>query len=326
MAQSDQIPVNSPFDRTSTGQEVLAGCQLEGKIAVVTGGYSGIGLETTRALAAKGVKVIVPVRSVEKAAENLKDCKGNIETVAMDLSDLGSVRAFADHVRGTLKQLDFLINNAGIMACPETRVGPGWEAQFGVNHMGHFALTQALMPLLQATPHTRVIVLSSTGHKTSGIHWDDIHFENHYDKWQAYGQAKTANALFANALSRRLQPTRGLAFSVHPGGIFTPLQRHLPKAEMVMLGWINEDGSPSELAKTGFKSPEQGCATTLWAATSPLLNHTPGVYCEDCNIAAPTDPESPMARYMGVNAHACDDEAAERLWDLSKELLANARL
>lgn len=325
MAQSDQVPVQSPFHRKSTGQEVLAEIPLAGKVAIVTGGYSGIGLETTRALAAKGVKVIVPVRSQQKAAESLAGIEGEVHTQVMDLADLKTVQDFAAKMLSELDRLDLLINNAGIMACPETRVGPGWEAQFGVNHMGHFALTSALMPLLQKTAGTRVVSLTSTGHKTSDIHWDDIQFTTgHYDKWQAYGQSKTANALFANALSRRLKATGGLAFAVHPGGIFTPLQRHLPQEEMVMLGWIDVDGNPSELAKEGFKTPEQGCSTTLWAATSALLENKPGVYCEDCNIAVPTDLQSPRARYMGVNAHACDDASAERLWEISTALLQKA--
>jgi len=322
MALSDQIPVDSPFDRTSTGEEVLSSFKLDGKIAVVTGGYSGIGLETTKALAAKGVKVIVPVRSLEKAKESLSELEGDIESWVMDLSDLNSVTGFANEVLEANSRLDNLINNAGIMANPETRIGPGWESQFGVNHMGHFALTKALMPLLKQTEGARVIALSSTAHKMSSIRWDDINFESSgYDKWQAYGQSKTANALFANALSRRLKETGGLAFSVHPGGIFTPLQRHLPKEEMVMLGWINEDETPTELAKQGFKTPEQGCSTSLWAATSELLLEKPGVYCEDCNISAPTDSDSPMARYFGVEEHASNDEAAERLWNVSEQLL-----
>ena len=323
MAQANQVPVNSPFHRKSTGQEVLSEIDLDGKVAIVTGGYSGIGLETTKALAAEGVRVIVPVRSMQKAADNLAKVEGKLEMAQMDLSNLESVHAFADKMNSELTKLDLLINNAGIMACPETRVGPGWEAQFGVNHLGHFALTTALLPLLKNTPGARVVCLTSTAHKMSDVRWDDIHFTSgDYDKWQAYGQSKTANALFANALARRLKPTGGLAFAVHPGGIFTPLQRHLPKEEMVMLGWINEDGSPSELAKQGFKTPEEGCSTTLWAATSPLLENVAGVYCEDCNIAAMTNPVGgPMARYFGVDPHACDDDAAERLWKVSEELL-----
>jgi NAD(P)-dependent dehydrogenase (short-subunit alcohol dehydrogenase family) len=325
MAQSDQVPTQSGFDRSSTGAEVLADHDLTDVIAVVTGGYSGLGLETTRALTAKGARVIVPVRSPEKAADNLAGIAGDVRTAPMDLGDLASVRSFAASMVAELPKLDLLINNAGIMACPEARVGPGWESQFGVNHMGHFALTQGLMPLLQRSAQPRVVSLSSTGHKISGIRWDDIQYEvDAYDKWQAYGQAKTANALFANGLSRRLKEINGLAFAVHPGGIFTPLQRHLPQEEMIALGWLDESGEPSEMAKQGFKNPEQGCATTLWAATSPLLEGKAGVYCEDCDIAVPTDPDSPWARYMGVNAHACDDAQAERLWTLSEELLAQA--
>lgn len=324
MSVQDQVPTQSGFHAKSTGAEVLAGVSLEGKTAIVTGGYSGIGLETTRALANRGARVVVPVRSPEKARASLADVGGALRTAPMDLGDIASVRGFADKMLGELSQLDLLIHNAGIMACPEARVGPGWESQFGVNHMGHFALATALLPLLKKSPGARVVALSSTAHKLSDIRWDDIQFEGGYDKWQAYGQAKTANALFANALSRRLRDHGGLSFAVHPGGILTPLQRHLPKEEMVALGWLDEQGEPSELAKTAFKTPEQGCSTTLWAATSEKLVGKPGVYCEDCDVAAPTDPDSPTARFFGVDAHACSDESAERLWALSETLLAQA--
>jgi NAD(P)-dependent dehydrogenase (short-subunit alcohol dehydrogenase family) len=322
MAQSDQSPLNSGFHKKSTGQDVLADVDLYGKIAIVTGGYSGIGLETTRALASKGATVIIPVRSMEKSADCLAELEGDVQTAFMDLGDLASVNSLAEKVTSEFDRLDMLINNAGIMACPESRVGPGWEAQFGINHMGHFALTTALMPLLQKTPGTRVISLSSAAHKISDIRWDDIHFKTgNYEKWKAYGQSKTANALFANALSRRLMESGGLAFSVHPGEILTPLQRHLPREEMVAFGWIDQDGNPTELVKEDFKSMEQGSSTTLWAATSELLEGKPGVYCEDCNIATLTDATSPMAQYGGVDPHACDNESAERLWALSEELL-----
>ena len=267
----------------------------------------------------------MPVRDRAKAEPALAGMAGAVEMEDMDLGDLATVRRVAARLATTLPRLDLLINNAGVMACPETRVGPGWEAQFATNHLGHLALTIGLMDLLVRTGGARVVALSSTGHKISGIRWDDVHFQaGPYDKWQAYGQSKTANALFANALSRRLQASGGQAFAVHPGGIFTPLQRHLPIPEQVRLGWVNEDGSPSALAQSGFKSTEQGCSTTLWAATSPLLAGKPGVYCEDCDIARPTDPSSPVARYRGVEAHACDDEAAERLWTLSERMLASA--
>lgn len=323
MALADQVPTGSGFAARSEPDAILEGIDLQGRTAVVTGGYSGIGLETVRALAARGARVLVPVRSPAKAAETLADIDGDVVTRAMDLADLASVRSFAAATAERFPHLDLLIANAGIMACPEGRVGPGWEMQLGVNHMGHFALTKALMPLLKRASAPRVVALTSTGHKISDIRWDDLHFAQGYDKWVAYGQAKTANALFANALSRRMAPFGGLAFSVHPGGIFTPLQRHLPQEEMVALGWLDANGELSELAKQGFKTPTQGCTTTLWAATSPALEGRPGVYCEDCDIAAPTE-AGPFARYRGVNAHAADDASAERLWDLSERMLADA--
>ena len=323
MAIADQVPTNSGFSGKSTGAEVVEGIDLAGKVAIVTGGYSGLGLETTKVLAAKGVKVVVPVRDPDKAEASLAGIDGDMTTAPMDLAALASVRSFAASMVEQLGRLDLLINNAGIMACPQARVGPGWESQFGVNHMGHFALTRALMPLLEKTEGARVVALSSTAHKISDVRWDDLQFDEGYEKWKAYGQAKTANALFANALSRRLQATGGLAFSVHPGGIFTPLQRHLPKEEMVKLGWIDDNGEPTEMVKTGFKTPEQGCATTLWAATSDALVGMAGVYCEDCDIAKPSD-GSKASRWSGVEAHACSDESAEKLWEISEGLLAEA--
>ncbi len=311
----DQVTLQSGFQAKSTAAEVLKDINLAGKIAIVTGGYSGLGFETVRALASKGAKVIVPVRSETKAKEALA---GDITIAPMDLADLALVNTFAASMQSALPQLDFLINNAGVMASPKSKVGPGLESQFGICHMGHFTLTKGLFSLLEKASAPRVVALSSTSHKMSDIQWDDINFEQTpYEKWRAYGQAKTANALFANALSRRLKDTGGLAFLVHPGGIFTPLQRHLPKEKMIVMGWLGEDGEPTELAKAGFKSPEQGASTTLWAATSSKFLGKPGVYCEDADISAITDSDSPIGRYMGVDPHACDDDAAERLWDLS---------
>lgn len=325
MSIADQKPINSGFHAKSTASEVIADINLDGKIAIVTGGYSGIGTETVRALASKGASVIVPVRSEGKARESLANVEGQVTTAPMDLADLSSVRKFAASFADEFDQLDILINNAGVMASPESRVGPGWESQFGICHMGHFALTTQLFPLLERTEGARTIALSSTAHKVSDVIWDDIQFEEiEYDKWQAYGQAKTANALFANALSRRVKNSGGLAFSVHPGGIFTPLQRHLPKEEMIALGWLGEDGEPSELAKAGFKNTEQGASTTVWAATSPALVGKPGVYCENADIAALTEADSATSQYFGVDAHACSDESAERLWEISEVMLEAA--
>jgi NAD(P)-dependent dehydrogenase (short-subunit alcohol dehydrogenase family) len=208
-----------------------------------------------------------------------------------------------------------VIDNAGIMACPETRVGPGWEAQFATNHLGHFALVNRLWPAIEPGG-ARVVSVSSRGHHLSGIRWDDVHWRHGYDKWEAYGQAKTANVLFAVHLDK-LGADHGVrAFSLHPGGILTPLQRHLAKEEMVERGWIDEQGNM--LHPEAFKTPEQGAATQVWAATSPQLNGMGGVYLEDCDIAerAAEDDED----RNGVMAWATDPEQAARLWTLSAEL------
>ena len=316
-----QTPINSGFGHSSTAREVVAGIDLSGRTAVVTGGYSGIGVETVRALAGAGARVIVPARDKAKAEANLKDVDGAVTLAAMDLGDLDSVRRFAADVVAA-GPLHLLINNAGIMACPETRIGPkGWEQQFAVNHIGHFVLTDALAPALAAANGARVVALSSTGHRISGIRWEDVHFTAEpYDKWQAYGQAKTANALFAVELDKRMKGAGVRVFSVHPGGIMTPLQRHLPKEEMVALGWLGEDGEISEIAKQLFKNPEQGAATTVWAATSPKLDGMGGAYCEDCDIAQAATDDSPP--YAHVRAHAVDPEAATRLWAVTEEMLA----
>jgi NAD(P)-dependent dehydrogenase (short-subunit alcohol dehydrogenase family) len=199
------------------------------------------------------------------------------------------------------------------MACPETRVGPGWEAQFATNHLGHFALVNRLWPAI-AVGGGRVVSVSSAGHRRSGIRWDDVQFEHGYDKWTAYGQAKTANILFALHLDALGERDGVRAFSLHPGGIITPLQRHLAKDEMVAFGWIDEDGN---VVGKGFKSPEQGAATSAWAATSPQLDGLGGVYCEDCDVAEPAADDSPG---RGVRRWATDPEQAARLWDLSAQL------
>jgi NAD(P)-dependent dehydrogenase (short-subunit alcohol dehydrogenase family) len=315
-----QTPLGTGFGPRTEPAEVLAGTDLRGRNAIVTGGYSGIGLETVRALAGAGVAVTVPARSPEKARVALGGIEG-VRLETMDLGDLASVRAFAERYGEDHDRLDLLINNAGIMACPETRVGPGWEAQFGVNHLGHFALAKALLPRLEAAEAPRVVALSSIGHRLSDVRWDDPHFEREpYDKWLAYGQAKTANALFAVGLDARLRPASGRAFSVHPGGIFTPLQRHLATEEMAALGWVDEHGEPSAAARAAFKTPTQGASTTLWAATAPALADHGGEYCEDCDVAALA--EAGDRAPAGVRPWAVDPDSAERLWALSEALVA----
>jgi NAD(P)-dependent dehydrogenase (short-subunit alcohol dehydrogenase family) len=295
---------------------VLEGIDLSGKLALVTGGYSGVGLETVRALTGAGAQIVVAGRRPEQAREALEGVP-RVEIETLDLADLDSVRACAERFLASGRPLDILIDNAAIMAAPETRVGPGWEAQFATNHLGHFALTNHLWPALRAGGGARVIALSSAGHRRSGIRFDDLHFERGYDKWEAYGQAKTANSLFAVRLDALGKDAGVRAFAVHPGGIMTPLQRFLSRDEMVAFGWIDEDGNPL----VEFKTPEQGAATSVWAATSPRLEAMGGVYCADCDITdlVPDDAEIP-AGGAGVRAYAVDPATAERLWAISAEL------
>ncbi|MGP4000636.1 SDR family NAD(P)-dependent oxidoreductase [Streptomyces sp. 8N706] len=307
-----QHKIGSGFGARSTTDDVLRGIDLSGDLAIVTGGYSGIGLETTRALARAGAHVIVPARRRATALEAVSGID-NVEVDELDLADLSSVRGFAERFVASERSADIVINNAAIMACPETRVGPGWEAQFAINHLGHYALVNLLWPAI-ARGGARVVAVSSAGHHRSGIHWDDVQFEHGYDKVEAYAQAKTANALFAVHLDAFGRGAGVRTFSVHPGKILTPLQRHLSDDEMVAAGWIDEDGN---LVDPTFKTPEQGAATQVWAATSPQLADMGGVYCEDCDISEPAAGHDALA---GVRDYASDPEQAARLWALSAEL------
>lgn len=306
-----QQKIGSGFGARSTADDVLSGIDLTGSTAIVTGGYSGLGLETTRALAEAGARVVVPARRRAVAQEAVEGIDG-VETDDLDLSDLESVRGFAQRFLDSGRNIDIVINNAGVMACPETRVGPGWEAQFATNHLGHFALINHLWPAI-ARGGARVISVSSGAHGITGMRWDDVQFERGYDRWQAYGQAKTANVLFAVQLDALGRDAGVRAFALHPGSILTPLQRHLAQADMVDAGWIDEKGLPIDPT---FKTPGQGAATQVWAATSPQLAGMGGVYCEDCDIAEPADDSADC----GVHAHATDLEQAVRLWALSAEL------
>ncbi|MAN45616.1 MAG: SDR family NAD(P)-dependent oxidoreductase [Alphaproteobacteria bacterium] len=320
MAQEDQKPIGSGFHAKSTAAEVLESIDLSGKNAIVTGGYSGIGLETVRALAAAGARVTVPARRMDAAQEALADIAGDIEIAAMDLEDIASVDKFTADYEETGRALDILINNAGIMACPEARVGPGWERQFGVNHLAHMKMSMALAPALERAESGRLVALSSTAHVRSDVIWDDPNYESHpYDKWEAYGQSKSACALFALGVDRRGRDIGIRAFSVHPGGIFTPLQRHLSDEEMAALGWKNPDGTIPPQVQAMFKTPEQGASTSVWAATSPKLEGKGGVYCEDCDIAQLATEDS--QRWEHARPWICDDEKAERLWEMSEKML-----
>jgi len=316
-----QVPLNSPFGNRSVAGDVIAGIDLKGKTAIVTGASAGLGVETVRALASAGARVVMPVRSREKgekAAADLRASTGNkaIETATMDLEDFDSVRAFAMSFVASSSPLHILINNAGIMACPERRIAGGFESQFGTNHLGHMILTCGLVPALLKAERARVVALSSIGHRRSPVNFDDPNYERRpYDKWEAYGQSKTADSLFAIELNRRLESKGVNAYAVHPGGIMTELQRDLSLEEMKAFGWVDDSGKINDR----FKTPAGGAATATWCATSPLLAAGGGVYCEDCNIAAalPADDQT----FTGVRPWAIDPAAARKLWSLSETLL-----
>jgi NAD(P)-dependent dehydrogenase (short-subunit alcohol dehydrogenase family) len=315
-----QKPVNSPFNARSTAQEVTEAIDLTGKTAIVTGGSAGLGVETARALAKAGADIVLPVRSKDKgeaAAADIRETTGaEVETAAMDLGDYASVRSFAKAFVASGRKLDLLINNAGIMATPLRRVGNGFESQFGTNHLGHMLLTCTLAPALLKAGRARVVELSSIGHRRSPVNFDDPNFQKRpYEKWEAYGQSKTANSLFAVELNRRLEPKGVFAYAVHPGGIMTELQRDMSQDEIRAFGWVDDKGKVNER----FKSVAQGAATSCWAATSALLDAGGGVYCEDCNVAValPADAKD----MSGVRPWAIDPEAARKLWALSETLL-----
>ncbi|BEP16351.1 SDR family NAD(P)-dependent oxidoreductase [Acidothermaceae bacterium B102] len=289
-------------DTLRTAQDVVASIDLTGTLALVTGGYSGIGLETTKALASRGARVVVPARRPEVARTALADVAG-AEVDELDLADLDSVRDFAGRFLASGRCLDMVIANAAIMACPETRVGAGWEAQLATNHLGHFALVNRLWPALCAGSARVVVVASGVSH----MHWEDLQLTRGYERWEAYTQSKTANRLFAAELDLLGQSAGVRAFSVSPGYILTPLQRHLTRAEMVDAGWTDEDGhAVGDL----FRSPAQGAATQVWTATSPALAGRGGLHCEDCAIVGP----------ITVARTATDAAEATRLWQVSADL------
>ncbi|ROS61034.1 NAD(P)-dependent dehydrogenase (short-subunit alcohol dehydrogenase family) [Frigoribacterium sp. PhB160] len=314
--------LTTPFSAASTAAEVVDGLDLSGRRMVVTGGGSGLGLETSRALAAAGADVTLAVRNPDQGEEAVADIRRTTgsETVRhahADLQDRASLEAFAAAWTGPLH---VLVNNAGIMATPLTRTPEGWEIQFANNHLGHFALSLALRDALVAgaeesgTP-SRLVSLSSTGHHRSPVVFDDVMFERReYDPWAAYGQSKTANSLFAVGATQRWADEGVLANAVHPGGIMTNLQRHMPEQEILDRGWRDAEGTPNP----AFKTPEQGAATSALLAASPLVEGVGGRYFEDVAEAVPFSDEKPG---VGVKAYALDPEAADRLWQYTAGLL-----
>tara|TARA_B100001175_G_scaffold110255_1_gene93624 strand:+ start:5927 stop:6907 length:981 start_codon:yes stop_codon:yes gene_type:complete len=323
MISDKQKPIGSGFSSKSETSDILGEVNLSNKVAIVTGGYSGIGFETTKGLVSAGAKVIIPAKRPEIALKNLNGIVSEDNIIKMDLGNLNSIKDFTNSFKENFSKLDLLINNAGIMACPETRIGNNWESQFAVNHIGHFLLTNELMDLMADVKGARFVSLSSSAHSLTSILWDDIHFQNtSYDKWMAYGQSKTACSLMAIEFNTRMKGKGVEGFAVHPGGIITPLQRHLEKEEMVALGWMDEDGSPSELAKNFFKSTSQGASTALWCATSPDLNGLGGIFCEDCDVAKrKSEVDESLQRYFGVADWAVDTDEASKLWDVTESMI-----
>lgn len=315
MAREQQHPIGSQFTREATAAEIVHDIDLTGKTALVTGGYSGLGLESVRALLGAGARVIAPARRVETAAEAF-DGLDAVTVMELDLADQQSVARLATQLLEAESSIDIAIATAGVMAPPLTRTPEGWELQFATNHLGHFALFNRIAPLLQSNGGARVVTYSSSGHHLSDINWDDLEFRTGYEKFVAYGQSKTAAVLHAVELDRRGREHGVRAFSVHPGGILTPLQRHMTTAEQVELGWIDEDG---RLKREDFKSPEQGAGTGIWAATSPQLDGLGGLYAQDVEIAE-ISPDPSDERNNGVKRYAIDEEAAKRLWRISAAL------
>jgi NAD(P)-dependent dehydrogenase (short-subunit alcohol dehydrogenase family) len=310
--------ITTPFSAESTAAEVARGIDLAGHRAVVTGGASGIGIETARALAGAGAEVTLAVRNLAaggRTAEDIIATTGSKQVLVapLDLADQASVASFAAAWDGPLH---ILVNNAGLMASPEMRTPEGWEVQFATNHLGHFALATGLHRALAAAGGARIVSVSSSAHLRSPVVFSDIHFRQRaYEPWAAYGQSKTANVLFAVEATRRWAADGVTANALMPGGIRTNLQRYVTDAE---LDRLRAQMGPATVA---WKTPEQGAATSVLVATSPLLEGIGGRYFEDCNEAGLNQPGT----RRGVAAYALDPDAAAQLWQVSVDTLSYAR-
>lgn len=312
-----QSRVRTPFGPTSTADEVIAGVDLSGKRAVVTGASSGIGEETARALASAGAEVTLAVRNLESgraATATIAKTTGQelVDAAPLDLSDRRSVRAFVIAWRGPLH---ILVNNAGIMATPEQRTAEGWEMQFATNYLGHFGLTTGLHDALGAAGSARIVNVSSVGHVNGEVMFDDPNFERHrYDPWAAYSQSKTANVLFSVELARRWAADGITANALNPGRIAsTGLMQHVDRSALPPQSF-----DPAGSTGVSVKDIPQGAATSVLLAASPLVEGVTGKYFEDCQEA---EPYTPGVR-RGVAAYALDPQRAARLWELSVDLLA----
>ena len=307
------------FGAKSTADEVLDGKDLTGKLVFITGGASGLGQETARAMAAKGAHVVIAARDpakLEQAATEIREGSdgGMVETILCDLASLASVRACAAEAKDRFDRIDILINNAGVMACPLMHTADGFEMQLGANHVGHFLLTNLLMPLVKAGTDKRIVNLSSRAHHMAPVTLEDLNFEHRdYHPWASYGQAKTANVLFSVGLEQRLSGDGIHSYAVHPGGIQTNLGRHMSEEESAALVDRVTKADPD----FAWKTIPQGAATTCYAATADDLAGTGGVYLEDCQVAA-VDDASPT---HGVRSYALDPDTADQLWTLTEEMV-----
>lgn len=321
-----QQPIHSGFNAQSTAEEVISGINLSGKTAIVTGGYAGIGLETVKALTEAGATVIVPARDLEKARKNLSGLN-NIEIEKLDLIDPQSITTFTDRFLDSGRNLDLLINNAGIMWVPLRRDRREIESQLATNYLGQFHLTAALWESLKDADGARVINVSSYGHQMSPFDFNDPNFEHRaYETLLGYGQSKTASNLFAVALDERAKKFNVRAYAVHPGSVYgTDLGREEPIDLFIQMGTHGADGKIKPEVQAKLKTIPQGAATTVWCATSPELKDIGGVYCENCNIAE-IDRGQIEHRYedpstiRGVQPYSIDPENAEKLWKLSEEM------
>ncbi|MET0463225.1 MAG: SDR family NAD(P)-dependent oxidoreductase [Chitinophagaceae bacterium] len=313
-----QQPINSGFTAASTASEVINGIDLTGKIVIVTGGNTGIGLETTKVLASAGATVIVPARDVEKAARNLHDIE-NVEIEPLDLMDPQSVDAFAKAFLSSGRPLHLLINNAGIMWVPLRRDSRGIESQLATNYLALFQLTARLWPALKQANGARVVNVSSQGHQFAPFDFEDPNFLNReYETLKGYGQSKTAVNLFSVELDNRGRSSNVRAYSLHPGAIGgTELGREASIELFQKMGYCDADGVLLPEVAARLKTIPQGAATTVWAATSPLLNNTGGVYCENSEVASMS---LNMEIEDGVKSYSVDETNAKKLWKMSEEM------
>lgn len=321
MATSTERLITSAYDEKTTAADVVSDVDLSSKVALVTGGAAGIGFEIVRALVAAGADVVIADidasaghTAVAKIKE--KDPVARIAFGQLDLGDLKSVGNFAGSFLDARPSLDILINNAGLMAPPLGYTRSGHELQFGINYLGHFSLVTQLLPALGRARSARVVSVSSIGHRRSDVNFEDIDYRSRpYDRWEAYGQSKTACSLLAIAITEQYRQRGIVSNAVNPGGSMTGLQRYLSQEELRAQGWLDKDGNtPSR-----WRSPAQCAATSVWAATAKDLEGIGGIYLENCRQAGPWQPSEPM---KGVRPYALSNESAQRLWTISEQMVS----